>query len=175
MRALAYPAFLLACLGLILSAISHVYALCGMPGPLGDATWILHVGIFVVWFPAVIVAQRLARNVPQKDFWKAALRGCPAWARTGLYGIFGYGVLNFIYFIITVGKQKTAGPMPPPVVRGFSGHWMIFYGAAAAILYSYRQVGDDGPRKCPSGHEVGPMAQFCETCGLPVTNTPPAL
>jgi len=26
--------------------------------------------------------------------------------------------------------------MPPPVVRGFSGHWMAIYAAALAVLYS---------------------------------------
>jgi len=58
--------------------------------------------------------------------------------RWSLYAVFGYGILNFIYFVATTGSQhfQMTGDAPDPVIRGFSGHWMIFYGAAFAIFYS---------------------------------------
>jgi len=88
----------------------------------------------------------------------------------GLYGIAIYAAVNFVVFILlTVGKPQGSGPMPPGVVRGFSGHWMIFYGAAFAILYSYKQVGgENAVRRCVAGHEVSATAKFCEQCGQPV-------
>jgi len=40
---------------------------------------------------------------------------------------------------------------PPAVVwRGFSGHWMAFYSAALAILYSAAHAKHNGWR-CPNG------------------------
>jgi hypothetical protein len=169
MTLIAYPFLVLSAVGLGLSVISHICGLLGVVGPLGDWTWLLHIGIFVVWLPAVLAAQRLSKNVPQKDIWKAALRGCPAWMRYATYGLFGYAIVNFLVFFLTADKSQGSGPMPPGVVRGFSGHWMIFYGAAFSILYSYVQVGGrDEVRRCVSGHEVRPLAKFCEQCGQPV-------
>ena len=75
---------------------------------------------------------------------------------------------EFAIFIIAAPKGGS-GPMPPAVVRGFSGHWMAFYSAAAAVLYSATHAVDrDQGRRCGNGHAVGPLALFCEQCGQPV-------
>lgn len=136
-----------------------------MPG--GKAVWALHIGIFVVWFPTVFVGYRFTRGVSRKDFWKIALIGCPKWMRQAVYVIFGYGILNFIYFMATTMNQpQSHGDAPPEVIRGFSGHWMIFYSVAFATLYSAYVVGYSGmQRKCPNGHVVPLTAKFCEECG----------
>lgn len=158
----------LAAVGLALSMVSHIAAIFGKQGPLGDHTSDLHVGVFVVWLPTVLVANRLARNYPQKDLWKAVLRGCPEWMRYMTYGLFGYAFLNFAYFLFVVPKDAGSGSMPPPVVRWFSGHWMIFYSAALAVLYSGHQLWDqDWERLCPNGHALQPLAKFCDQCGIP--------
>ena len=159
----------LAAIGLVVSLVSHVYALFGLPGPLGDFSWVLHIGIFVVWIPAVIASQSLSRNVPSKDFWKAALRGCPPWMKYLTYFFFGYAIFNFAIFFITAPSHPPSGPMPPAVVRGFSGHWMAFYCAALSILYSKtRTQGQHRPTHCPNGHSISPLAKFCQACGSPV-------
>ncbi len=113
--------------GFVLSLASHVAALAGQAGPLGDFTWTLHLGALAVWLPAALVAR-------QKR-WKALLRGWPPWIKYVLYAFVGYAVVNFCIFLATHSKGG-AGPMPPPVVRGFSGHWMALYATALAILYS---------------------------------------
>ena len=161
--------------GLILSLISHLAALLGMTGPLGNRVWILHIGIFIVWFPAVLVAQRLTRGTSQKGLWKAALRGCPEWMRNMTYGFFGYAMLNFAIFMFTSPKGKPSdGFMLPSEVRGFSGHWMAFYSAALAIHYSARRLWDtDWNPRCRNGHAISPFAKFCETCGEPVESALP--
>jgi len=81
MNTILYVLVSIAGTGLVLSVIVHAASLAGIPTPLGEKSWILHIGIFVVWFPAVLVRQPLTREFKQKDLWRAALRGCPAWMR----------------------------------------------------------------------------------------------
>jgi len=160
----------LALIGFILSVAAHLAAVAGSPIPFGKSVWALHVGIFVVWLPTVLVAYRMTRGANRKDFWKVALVGCPKWMRMALYAVFGYAILNFVFFMATTSSQpQPAGDAPPQVVRGFSGHWMIFYGAAFATLYSASVVGYSRmDRKCPNGHSATVTAKFCEECGVPL-------
>ncbi len=163
----------LAACGLALSIGAHCMALAGIPIPGGKLVWALHIGIFVVWIPAVLTSMQTRRYVNRKDFWKVALAGCPVWMRRSFYVLFGYAILNFIVFFATTASRpkQQIGDAPPSVVRGFSGHWMVFYGAAFAVLYSriyapqlYRE------RKCPQGHSVSPTARFCPDCGYQFSN-----
>ena len=153
--------------GFILSVAAHLAALAGIAVPGGGLVWALHIGIFVVWIPTVLVSSRITRYSNRRDFWKTALAGCPPWMRRALYIVFGYALLNFILFIAsTSGHPKPVGAAPPSVIRGFSGHWMVFYGAAFATLYSVTHA----PyllreRRCPQGHAVAPTARFCPECG----------
>ena len=163
----------LAALGLVLSIIVHVLALFGMPSPFGESPWGLHIGIFVVWLPAILAANRLVKDFKQKDHWKAALRACPKWMKNLTYFFFGYAILNFAIFIILdftgKGSARTHGNTPSDIFRGFSGHWMVFYCAAMAILYSAIHVEEhDETRRCLNGHPVSPSANFCEHCGAKV-------
>lgn len=129
----------LAWVGLVLSILSHLAGLLGSKGPLGDYAWVLHIGIFVVWLPTVLVSSRMGADVKRKDLWAIFLIAAP---------------------------KGGSGPMIPDVVRGFSGHWMAFYSAAAAVLYSATHANDqDQGRRCVNGHSVGPLARFCEQCG----------
>jgi hypothetical protein len=135
MKPLLYCSITLAVVGLALSIASHVAALEGKPGPLGDYTWTLHLGALAVCVPAAIVARRLTRGLPRKDQWRALLGNDPAWMKYVLYIFLGYALVNFAIFMATPQKGG-AGLMPPGVVRGFSGHWMAIYAAAFAVLYS---------------------------------------
>lgn len=158
--------------GFLASLLVHVLSLFGLGSPFGHITWALHGGVFVVWIPAVIVSQRLTKNVNRADMWKAILRGCPSWARTAVTVLFGYTFLNFFLFLL----QTTAYPKNnvPEVVeyRGFSGHWMLFYAAAAAIFHSALRLGDTTQPRCPRGHEVPPFAHYCEVCGSQLPPSP---
>jgi len=65
-----------------------------------------------------------------------------------VYAFGGYAMLNFLLFM-TKAPPGDGGANPPAVVwRGFSGHWMAFYTAALAILYSAarREIGCVHPR-----------------------------
>lgn len=140
-KPLIYASIALAAIGLALSIASHLAALQGKPGRLGNYTWTLHIGALAVCVPAAIVGRRIARGLPRKDRWKAVLGGCPGWTKYVLYGLVGYALVNFAIFIATPIKGG-AGLMPPGVVRGFSGHWMAIYAIALAVLYSGAKAED---------------------------------
>jgi len=154
----------IAAAGLVLSLTVHVGALAGLPNPFGKAAWSLHLGIFIVWIPAVIVSQRMAKGAARQDMWRMALRGCPKWMKYSTYALFGYAVLSFVlFFVSTVGKKADE----VEALRGFSGHWMAFYCAAMAMLYSFINT-PAGEVRCVNGHTCSPLANYCEVYGQPV-------
>jgi hypothetical protein len=167
MKIVLTPFMILAGIGLILSIIVHLLALLGMPNPFGQAAMLLHIGIFVVWLPAVIVGNKLVKDFKRKDFWEAALRACPKWMKYMTSFFFGYAILNFIIFIILGDGNGGSSENPSPnTLRGFSGHWMAFYSVALAMLYSGIHIEEhDNTRRCPNRHPVSPSAKFCEECG----------
>jgi len=154
-------------IGLVVSLWVHLGAVMGRRVAPEAFFWMLHVGIFVVWFPAMFVAQRLVGNISRKDLWKVVLKDSPDWMRYMVYGFFGYAIVNFLFFM-TKTPSGGSGANPPAVVwRGFSGHWMLFYSAALAILYSAARTVDESPR-CANGHLTSPNAAYCTRCGEPV-------
>lgn len=162
------PFLVLALVGLTLSVVVHGAALLGFSALLGKAVWGLHVGIFVVWIPTMFVANRLAADFKRKDLWKAVLRGCPRWMRWLVHGLFAYAILNFVIFVANVPAKVpgSSANESPLVLRGFSGHWMLFYAVAAGTLHSAITVARADPaRRCGKGHPVSPSSKFCEVCG----------
>jgi hypothetical protein len=175
LRPVLFPLLVVAALGFGLSVYIHVTSIVGLASPFGAATWGLHLGIFVVWLPTVLIAGRMTKGAPRKDFWKVALLGCPRWMRYGLYTLFAYAIVNFICFAATTksGKQPLNHAAPPAVLRGFSGHWMVFYAAGFSVLFSAYRIGWDRlERKCPHGHIVSYSARFCDQCGTEIEETP---
>lgn len=167
LRPLIFPFVILSAAGLILSVFVHLMALTGQDPGWGGAVWGLHIGIFAVWIPTVLISQRQMRHAKRSDFWKIAMQGSPAWMRYMTMGLFAYAIVNFIIFIAsTAGKPESTGSeITPAALRGFSGHWMIFYSAALSILYSAHRLGDRIDPKCPNGHPLSPLAKFCDQCG----------
>ena len=114
----------------------------------------LHVGIFVVWFPAVLRARTL----------RVDLEAClPPWVRTVLFVLFAYALLNFVFSLSQLGggqpgmrdgryvllnKSKLVREINAQeyhqlrafLLRAFSGHWLLFYGAACGFLLWRRPV-----------------------------------
>jgi succinate dehydrogenase hydrophobic anchor subunit len=70
---------IVAAVGLVLSVTAHIAAYAGFAVPWASAPLLL--GIFAVWVPAMLASNRLVKDYARKDFWKAALRGCPPWMR----------------------------------------------------------------------------------------------
>jgi hypothetical protein len=61
-QAVLSPIMWLGVAGFVASALVHVFALAGVPSPFGSATWVLHIGIFVV------VANDSHCSAPRKEF-----------------------------------------------------------------------------------------------------------
>jgi hypothetical protein len=163
------PFVLLALSGLVLSIVVHGLTLFGVRMPGGGIVWWLHIGIFVIWVPAVLLSQ--------KRHGKDALDRTPPWMKRALGLLFAYAIGNFIYFIATAPRKGSPeprqDPAPPQVVRGFSGHWMIFYGAGFAMLWSaWKERREATLRRCSSGHAVPPLVTHCPTCGAVVPDKP---
>jgi hypothetical protein len=157
----------LSAVGLVLSLWVHLGAVMGRRVAPEEYFWILHVGIFVVWFPAVLAAKERVGSINRKDFWKVVLKGSPDWMRYMVYGFLGYAMVNFSFFFLLAPSGKGGGANPPAIVwRGFSGHWMAFYSAALAILCSAARA-NANVRRCLNGHVVPPNAGFCARCGQP--------
>jgi hypothetical protein len=171
------PLMLYAACGLILSLTVHVLSFFGIQIGGSALFMALHVGIFPLWLPVVLIGGKMTGGTSRGNFWKAALSGCPPWMRYMTYGFFIYAGVNFVVFIVLTGlypPSKELGGNPPAVVlHGFSGHWMAFYSAGLAVLTSaYRRGLSNLQRRCPFGHDVGWSDQFCPACGASLAAPP---
>jgi hypothetical protein len=118
--------------------------------------WGLHLGIFVVFIPMLFV-QGLT---PRKDFWSKIFAAMPRWARYTTKAFFAYALINFaLFFFLSRGgvpdvrdgkyvlhnhgqvirelSEDEYELQKAYVVRGFSGHWMVFY-LVPALVFWYR-------------------------------------
>ncbi len=145
---------LLALLGFLASLTVHIAAICGYPAhEMFPAIWGLHMGVFVVFLPAVIRAKRSGFN--NKDFWKHLPRPQALICQF----MFVYTIFNFFYGMTTIqsgswdastdgstytftpkgGKKQTVTretymKQNATIDRMFSGHWMLFYLVAFTLL-----------------------------------------
>jgi hypothetical protein len=123
--------------------------------------WGLHLGIFIVFIP-ILVAQGVK---PQKDFWSKFFANLPTWAQYAIKAFSAYIIINFVLFIfLTKGgvpevrdskyvlqkhgevirelSEEEYELQKAYVVRGFSGHWMIFY-LSPTLYFWYRKAETD--------------------------------
>lgn len=123
-------------------------------------------GIFLMWVPAAMIAQRINQGNRLKFSWKKVLAGCPPWMIYTAYGLFAYAFANF-FLSLSVGRVNGQQGL-----RAISGHWMIFYGLAFCIFFStWRRPSLLRTQRCPAGHELMQDAAFCPQCGLPATQS----
>ncbi len=131
----------IAAAGFVLSLAAHLMALAGVNLPSGGLVWLLHVGIFIVWIPAISFVNQNVKQMNRKRGWEELLAICPAWMRWMSGAVVAYAAVNFVLFLVsTNGQPKPTGTAPPIVVRGFSGHWMVFYWAAFVTFYATLKV-----------------------------------
>lgn len=127
----------LSLIGLVLSIWVHVGALFGRQVAPESFFWGLHVGIFVVFFPAILVAQKRVGSTNRKDFWKAITKGSPDGLRYLLYLLLAYtSIIFFVSFFEAPPGTVPKGQSPAIQWRDFSAIWMVFYCASFAILSS---------------------------------------
>ena len=163
MVALAYLAFA----GFIASLVAHIGGYAGVSEPYGLNPWPLHAGAIIIWFPAALVMRKLTIGTAGQASLKIIMRGCPVWVSKTFYVVFAYALASFAFFWIT-GFFGLVDSDNSGVVRGFSGHWMIFYFAAFAVFLSYaRREKDNLVNLCQNGHSLDEADAFCSKCGAP--------
>ena len=107
--------------------------------------FILHVGIFFVWFPLVFGSQRAIQKRTKPTF-TDLLSVLPKSAGLAIGLLFFYAIAHFLYFIhLTQQYPKHQVPLWLEV-RGFSGHWMMFYGTASLGLLALHRRASASPR-----------------------------
>lgn len=150
--------------GFCADALIHIAALLGFSA-LFERFWaLLFPVLFVVWIATIFLMNGLTRDVKRKDLWKAALRGCPKGMRTAAYVICGYAWIGVFGYTFLLGANPHLGN-----ARAASGVMLAFYAIAACVIYSAIHVGTgNNIRRCLNGHDVGPLAKYCEECGAPV-------
>ncbi len=159
-RLLAYPVMALASLGVLASFCLAFAALNGSPS-MAKAFSFLFPGVFAVWLPTILFANLLIADFKQRDFWKAALRGCPPWMRAGLWVVTGLAFAAFFAPFLW-------GSRPERSPAGFLFVFAVFYSVAFCVAYSVIHVETfDAGRRCLNGHRISPLAKFCEECGAP--------
>lgn len=165
-----WPIIALSAVGLVLSLWVHFGAVLGRRVAPAAFFWILHIGIFVVWLPAILVGRNRVGTLNSRDPWKVLLKGSPDWMRYMVYGFFGYAIINFALFWLKTPSGGSGANPPADVWRGFSGHWMAFYSAALAILYTAATSNGTAIR-CLNGHTIPPNTNFCARCGQPAMHS----
>lgn len=83
-KVIAFPVMVLAGLG-VAACLFASAAVAVSPAIEKSVLVFLFPGVFVVWFPTILLMNRLTRDFKQRDIRKAALRGCPQWMRATLW------------------------------------------------------------------------------------------
>jgi len=151
-------------IGLLLSLFVHFITFVGVNilEKLPEV-WLLHIGLFVVWIPTLIVCIKTCSKERRKDHLKIATKNAPKWLKHLCIVFFVYMFFNFFFTIFVLNE----GGMPYVKdgqnvlanhgkvirvltdveyvrhraynVRAFSGHWMFLYCFAFAALLSRRR------------------------------------
>lgn len=157
-------------LGFAVSLIVHASTFFGVdPEAVSPMVWLLHVGIFLAFGPALYLNQQEKKEKEKdnenktkkkKQRWTDLFPAAPRWLFAMIGVFFVYGLINFGIFMHLLNEgtptAKDDGTFVLQdhgtlirsitedefhrhrayVTRGFSGHWMIFYLVAAAVLVS---------------------------------------
>lgn len=170
-KPLLYPLFLASAIGFSLALSAHVLAWIGNPIGLDELKFLMFSGVFVVFFPAVLLQFKLLGGqkikFPNNPFqlsqnWKNGyqiftkiFRGCPGWMRKIIYGSFAYAFANFL---LNMGNETLL----------MTGHILPFYAFPAGMYYSALNIDFDEIPTCINGHEVDLTDNYCSECGAPI-------
>lgn len=146
---------------LILSAIAHFATFFGIdPQAKFPAVWLLHLGIFIVILPLLIVYGKEPGGRFGTIDHTLVMKYVPSWMKSLLMILSIYTAVNFgLFFVLSEagapdvweGKYvlQNKGTFIRELskaeyekhlmyeVRGFSGHWLIFYFYPLIAYYSY--------------------------------------
>lgn len=128
-------------------------------------TWLLHVGVFVVWIPSILLLRKdnkecfTLKSYNPITFWRFIFKDTPVWLIVIAMGGFLYAWVSFMLHFISIDgvvsiidgqyvihnhgsiiKVLTEQEYHYYHIKeqiSFSGIWLTFYGIAMAILYPF--------------------------------------
>src|SRR5579863_653095 len=119
----------LAAIGFLVSLVCNVMGWMHTNPFWGQSVFWLHIGAMALFFALIYFSNKTMPKFSKSNL-DHLLAELPKWARTGLGVVFAYAILNFVWFIYCSSTyQKGKEPMWL-VLRGFSGHWMLFFGVS---------------------------------------------
>jgi hypothetical protein len=133
--------------GFLASVIVHSLGLLGKSLPWGYSVFLLQFGATVAAFGAAGAVIVLLGSEGE-NFWRSALRACPAWIKWVTYFFAGYAVFNLVVFLNRFGNRGGLEPsqIMALVFRGVSGEWMAFYAGSFLIFFSAKRQMDRNAR-----------------------------
>ena len=129
----------LATVGFLASLVCHILGWLNISPPGGKSVFVLHVGFLVLWFPLVLLANK---TMPEgaKGNVEHLLAQFPKAVRRAVTVLFVYAILNFVYFMYCASQYPKHDVPFYIELRGFSGHWMLFYGVAAVGFFALARL-----------------------------------
>lgn len=139
---------LIALAGFVLALVVHAAALGGVDvADRMPVVWALHVGVFVVFVPFVF---SMRKSLGSKPKWRQLRQALPGWVLLLCLGLMAYAAVNFLVSMqdmqggswsIADGKYILSDhgrlireisaaqyhALQANLLRGFSGHWLVFY------------------------------------------------
>ncbi|WP_233869839.1 hypothetical protein [Paraburkholderia adhaesiva] len=147
--------------GFVISLVVHVSALMGFNlAATIPSIWALHAGVFVVFAPFVFLCRKELGG--KGNLW-LLWKGVPNWVAVLGGMIFVYVVMNFLLFMlhteggmpavqdgkyVLLNHGKFIRQLTPSEftafkaneLRGFSGHWLLFYFVPAAYFLFWKSA-----------------------------------
>lgn len=122
--------FVPACIGSVTSICLNIWLRLGNTMPSGFMA--LHIGIFIVWLPAVM---RVKRNQPENEkmTFKTLFRFTPWWMRIIAIASWLYATASFVISSGLLEGEMRKSDFDTSHI--FSSGWIFFYTIAAAVLY----------------------------------------
>ncbi|MEM5317597.1 hypothetical protein [Paraburkholderia sp. JHI869] len=148
-----------ALIGFVISLVVHITALFGVDlAALIPAIWVLHVGIFVVFIPFLFLSRK---ELGRERALSLLRKGLPSWVVVVGTMLVIYTIANFLLFMLhTEGgnpavqdgryvllnhgkliRHLTASEFTAfkaNELRGFSGHWLLFYFVCGAYFLFWK-------------------------------------
>ena len=149
----------LALVGFALSALVHLATFVGVnPQGIFPGVWVLHLGIFLVWVPAIFGAEKLGKWPTRGKLWGFLVEKGPRWMQVLCVILAVNAVFNFLFTGCVLNEGGGPGRIDGRpvlhhggevirelteeefekhqayVVRVFSAIWLVFYLSAAMLL-----------------------------------------